>query len=151
MSQESAESVAGYAQIDHTADVGVSAWGPTPASAFAEVALGMFAIMLDADPTTWQGAGEPAEHRVRVSGSGWPLLLVNWLSELLFLFEVERFVPRTICLTECAPPHCAATLIGTRLASMDEAAGTSVKAVTYHRLAVDVSPEGAEIRVILDI
>lgn len=145
------EPAAGYALLDHTADVGVQAWGPDPAAAFAQAARGMFAIILDADPVSWKGAGEPATREASVEGTTWPALLVNWLAELLYLFEVDRFVPREIAMRDCAPPRVAATLQGTVLAVMDEAAGTAVKAVTYHQLAVEIAPTRTELRVILDI
>jgi SHS2 domain-containing protein len=145
------EPAAGYALLDHTADVGVRAWGPDPAAAFAQAALGLFAIVLDADPATWHGAGEPDSREASAEGGTWQALLVNWLAELLYLFEVERFVPREIAMQVCEPPHVAATLRGTVLASMAEAAGTAVKAVTYHQLAVEIAPARTELRVILDI
>ena len=145
------EPAAGYALLDHTADVGVRAWGPDPAAAFAQAARGLFAIILDADPAVWHGAGEPATREVSAEGSSWQALLVNWLAELLYLFEVERLVPREIATQRCEPPRVAATLRGTVLARMDEAAGTAVKAVTYHQLAVEIAPEHTELRVILDI
>ncbi len=142
---------AGYALLDHTADVGVRAWGPDAAAAFAQAARGLFAIVLDADPTAWTGRGEPVVRTASAEGTTWQALLVNWLAELLYLFEVERFVPRTIAVHECAPPRIAATLGGIVLASMDEAGGTAVKAVTYHQLAVEIGPKRSEVRVILDI
>jgi len=145
------EPAAGYALLDHTADVGVRAWGPDPAAAFAQAARGLFAIILDADPESWHGAGEPAAREASAEGSSWQALLVNWLAELLYLFEVDRFVPREIVMQVCAPPRVAATLRGTVLASMNEAAGTAVKAVTYHQLAVEIAPARTELRVILDL
>jgi SHS2 domain-containing protein len=146
-----ASSPAGYALLDHTADVGVRAWGPDPAAAFAQAARGLFAIVLDADPVTWSGPGDSATRELRTEGATWQALLVNWLAELLYLFEVEHFVPRTIAVHECAPPRVAATLGGTVLESTAEAGGTAVKAVTYHRLAVEIAPERTDVRVILDI
>lgn len=145
------EPVAGYALLDHTADVGVRAWGPDPATAFVQAARGLFAIVLDADPVSWYGAGEAATREASAEGDTWQALLVNWLAELLYLFEVDRFVPREIAMEFCEPPRVTATLRGTVLASMDEAAGTAVKAVTYHQLAVEIASERTELRVILDI
>lgn len=131
--------------------MGVRAWGPDPAAAFAQAARGLFAVVLDADPLTWHGPGRPATRVAAAAGTTWQALLVNWLSELLYLFEVERFVPRTIAVTECAPPRVTALLTGTVLERLDAAGGTAVKAVTYHQLAVAIGPRRSEVRVILDI
>ena len=36
----------GFAFLEHTADVGVKAWGPDPGAAFAAATRGMYAIIL---------------------------------------------------------------------------------------------------------
>ena len=83
----------GFALLDHTADIGVRAWGPTPAAAFNAAAQGMYAIALGGDVA---GATGPAiERTIAVSGDTWPDLLVNWLAELLYLLSVEGLVART--------------------------------------------------------
>src|SRR2546425_9279294 len=40
---------AGWEQFDVDADVGVRAWGPTRAEAFAQAALGVFALIVSPD------------------------------------------------------------------------------------------------------
>jgi SHS2 domain-containing protein len=140
----------GYRLLDHTADVGVEAWGPTPADAFAEAARGVFAVVLDADPGALVGGG-PATFEVDIEAHGWPGLLVNWLSEFLFLLDTESFVPHTFRFRRCEPTICSATVDGVRISDPAQASGTAVKAVTYHQLRVDVGPHRTEAHVILDI
>ena len=140
---------AGYARVEHTADVGVRAWGPTPAAAFAAAARGMYAITLGGDPA---GATGPAvEQPVAVAGDTWPDLLVNWLAELLFRFSVEGLVVRECCLAACAPPRCTATVCGVLLDDDDAVEGVEIKAVTYHQLEVAVLPARTTIQVLFDI
>lgn len=122
------------------------AWGPRPAYAFAQAARGLYAVILGHDPP-----GGDVEQHVDVAGEDWDELLVNWLAELLYLFELDGFIAAVIELETCAPPRCAASLRGSRLDDPESAAGVAVKAVTYHQLAVDVRPDRTEIRVILDI
>ena len=142
---------AGYEIFDHTADVGVRAWGADPAEAFARAARGMLSVILGEDPAVWRAAGSAGDVTVAVAGAGWDDLLVNWLAELLFYVDVEAFVPRGFRFERCAPPRCVATLTGLRLHHPEQAAGVAVKAVTYHQLRVDVAPGRTEIEVILDI
>ena len=141
----------GYRIIEHTADAGIVAWGPDPQSAFAEAARGMFAIALGQDPQAWQGSGRSQTLEVEVEGQSWDELLVNWLAELIFHFDVDEFVPRQISFDECAPPRCSAHLAGFRLDDPEEAGGVGVKAVTYHQLSVRVSADRTELQVIFDI
>jgi SHS2 domain-containing protein len=142
---------AGYEIFDHPADIGVRARGPDPSAAFAEAAFGMFAVVLGEDPRTWDGEGEAAATEVRVGGADWRELLVNWLAELLFYFDVEAFVPRAIAFERCQPPDCAARLEGIRMQNPDDAAGVAVKAITYHQLDVEAGEAGTTLQVIVDI
>ncbi len=142
---------AGYELFDHPADIGIRARGPNPASAFAEVAFGMFAVVLGEDPREWQGEGEAAALDVAVGGEDWSELLVNWLAELLFQFDVEAFVPQAIAMRCCEPPTCEARLEGRRLANPEEAGGVAVKAITYHQLQAMVGKRGTTLQVIVDI
>lgn len=139
-----------YTLLEHTADTGLTAWGRTPVEAFAAAARGMLSIMLDKDPTALKGNTSRQTLAVEVSGEDWQELLVNWLAELLFHFEVERFVPLEIEMARCEPPHCTARLSGLT-PDEEEIEGLAIKAVTYHQLAVDVTPQRTELRVIFDI
>ena len=139
----------GYTRIEHTADVGVRAWGPTPAAAFAAAARGMYAITLGADPG---GVTGPAvEQPVAVDGDTWSDLLVNWLAELLFRFSVEGLVVRAFDIADCAPPRCSARAIGVVLEDEGAVEGVEIKAVTYHQLEVAVLPARTTIQVLFDI
>jgi SHS2 domain-containing protein len=142
---------AGYRITEHTADVGIVAWGPDPSSAFAEATKGMFAIVLGQDPQEWRGSGQTRVLDVEVEGQTWDELLVNWLAELVFHFDVDGFVPVQTGIEECAPPRCSAHLEGVLLDDPEEAGGVGIKAVTYHQLAVRVGEGRTELRVIFDI
>ena len=141
----------GYRIFDHTADVGLDGWGSTAAEAFAAAARGMFAIILGADPTTIGGVGPARPLTIEAAGEGWGELLVNWLVEFLFQFEVDDIVPLRIAMHACQPPRCAAGVEGAAIENADAPAGVGVKAVTYHDLKVEVAPERTDIHVIFDI
>jgi SHS2 domain-containing protein len=142
---------AGYRLLEHTADAGLVAWGPDPWQAFSQAAWGMFEIVLGTDPRDLRESGRLVTLEVEVEGRTWDDLLVNWLAELVFHFDVDGFVPRQIAFTECAPPRCAAQLLGARLDDPEEAGGVGIKAVTYHQLSVAVAPGRTELQVIFDI
>jgi len=129
----------------------VEAWGATPAEAFAQAARGLFAVVLDCDPDDWHGDGEAASITVECTAKSWQGLLVSWLSELLYRFDTEAFVPLAFDLTDCMPPRLTATLHGLTLADPAQAAGTAVKAVTYHNLHIETGNDETRVNVILDI
>lgn len=141
----------GYQILEHTADIGVAAWGPTVTDAFAAAARGMFAIILGSDPQERPVGGREGTLEVETTGEDWPALLVNWLSELLFHFEVERFVPLQYTFEACAPPRCRARVSGRYLDSLEDVGGVGIKAVTYHQIAVEIGPARTDVSVIFDI
>jgi len=142
---------AGYTFLEHTADAGVIAWGLEPSEAFAQAARGMLAIMLGSDPAAIPVAGRRTVLQVTTSGQSWDDLLVNWLAALLFLFEVDRFIPQHMCFAACAPPECAATVEGICIDDPAAIVGIGIKAVTYHQLEVQIAPARTTVRVIFDI
>jgi SHS2 domain-containing protein len=145
------ESSEGYTILEHTADVGVRAWGPTPESAFSMAAFGMFEIILDIDPRGWHGEGTEAAIQADARAATWDDLLVNWLAELVYLFDVEGIVPRRIDFTQCEPENCSATLTGSLMSDPAATEGTAIKAVTYHQLQLQITPTRTELQVIFDI
>ena len=133
----------GYEVLEHTADVGLHAWGPDLSTVFEHAALGLVAIMGD-------GRG-PVTRREAISldAPDDVALLVDWLSEVLFLFDARSFVPRVIQVSVTAG-RVQAVIDGSD-ADRFEQAGPAVKAVTYHEALVRPTPDGYEARVYLDV
>lgn len=139
----------GFVLLEHTADVGLRAWGPTPAAAFAAAARGMYGLTLGGDPAG--ATGPRATHAISVSGTTWADLLVNWLAELLFQFSVEGLVGQAFDFSACAPPLCSAAVTGVILEDEEQVEGGEIKAVTYHNLEVKFYPGRTSLQVIFDI
>jgi SHS2 domain-containing protein len=77
--------------------------GATLPEAFAQVALGVFALL--ADPASVE---ERDAREVRAHGTVAETLLVNWLNECLYVLDVEGFVPRRVEFTIFALDAAAA-------------------------------------------
>jgi SHS2 domain-containing protein len=135
----------GYEIIEHTADLGLRVWAPDLPGLFEEAARGLIAIM-------GRGSDEAdrTEHGV-VAAPDPEALLVDWLSEVLFLFEARGLVPQRVevHITE-DPWRLRAELAGSDPERFVQH-GPAVKAVTYHAIEVNVTPTGAEARVYLDV
>lgn len=138
-----AKGAGGYELLEHTADVGIRAWGSTLEAAFEQAAWAL-ADLLGAV------AHAPGERRavvVRADDDG--ALLVDLLNELIFFHEREAVGLAAIRI-ERDDGELRAEL---ELAPLPEATeGTSVKAATYHQLEVRRDPGGlVEARVYLDV
>ncbi len=138
--------MSGFELIEHTADVGVRAWGDTIEEAFEEAALGMFSIMGDASK-----ADEVGEVEVMLESEELGELLVDWLSELLYLFDAERaFLCRfDVRIEKKGKLKLTGKAYGEEYKPEKHGMGTEIKAVTYHIL--EVNEEKKEVRVLFDI
>ena len=132
--------------LEHPADIGFEAFGSTREEVFANAARALFHLILDLDSV------EPrTEVVVQVEGSDPASLLVNWLSELLYLndaegwlfseFEVERLDDRSL----------TARARGEKFDRTRHRAKLQVKAITYHQLELERTAEGWYARVYVDI
>ena len=73
--------------IEHTADIGISAQGETQAEMFAQAATGLFSTMAE-----FSKVREACSRDVEVSALDVEALLVGWLNELVYIFDVEGLV-----------------------------------------------------------
>ena len=132
--------------LDHTADVGLVVRADAPDVAFAAVAEAMVDIMVNREQVE-----EAESWQVEVEADGWEDLLVTWLEEVLYRFEMDGLVPHSCHVDAISPTHLLATLCGEHLDRDKHEMGVQIKAVTYHQLRAEETGEGFEIRVILDI
>ena len=80
-----------YRVFDHTADLGVEVYGKTPEALFDNAALALFDLMVDA-----AGIQSTQCRNMVIEGADRTDLFVNFLREILYLFNGEGFV-----LTAC--------------------------------------------------
>jgi SHS2 domain-containing protein len=71
-----------YEYMEHTADVKFLAYGKTLEEVFENAALAMFNVIIDTDKVSGETTRE-----VFLKSPDLEFLLVDWLSELLYLFE----------------------------------------------------------------
>ena len=136
----------GWEHFEVEADVGVRAWAPSRAAAFAEAALGVLALVVD-PPSV-----EPHESREVRAQAGTPeTLLVAWIDECLYVHEIEGFVARTVEVMECSDTVVHGRLLGEPLDPGRHRLGTVVKAATLHGVSVVRDGNRHEVRVIVDV
>jgi len=121
-----------YDIIEHTADIGVKAYGNTLSEAFAHAAQGMFDIITDTSQIKNKGT-----YRIELSAENLEELLVDWLGELLFLQGARNLVFGTFEVTvDEKNSKLSAIVSGEELDSEKHTIGTEIKAVTYHMLEI---------------
>jgi SHS2 domain-containing protein len=137
---------AGYELVDHTADIGVRAWGPTREEVFELAAQGMFSLICD--PMTIATTRSVV---VEADASQPDLLLAAWLNELLYRFEATSVVFETFEVTELTDTTVRARVSGEPLDPARHAICGGVKAATLHQLSLQRAGEGWEGFVLLDV
>jgi SHS2 domain-containing protein len=133
-----------YELIEHTADVGVKAYGKTLAEAFEHAAKGMFDIITD--KSTIDPVGQ---YDIRLEAPDHEQLLVDWLSELLFLNGAYDLVFGKFQVT-ITGNQLFASIFGEKYDTKKHRMGVEIKAVTYHMLQVHDS-EPIFVQVLFDI
>lgn len=74
-----------YELLDHTADIGIIVYGETKEKAFESAAEAMFDLMCPLEKIQ-----EKECFDIEVDGEDLESLLVTWLNELLYVFEVTK-------------------------------------------------------------
>ncbi len=115
--------------MEHTADVGIRAYGAGLGEVFRNCALGMMSLMLDLEKVR-------REKRIRIEAEAGDreALLVAWLSEVLFHVEAEGFAFGWFTEVELSDEKAAAWGWGEPLDPARHGLKLEVKAPTYHGL-----------------
>ncbi len=129
--------------LDHTADALLRAYGESIEECFANAALGMFDII--ADLSTVECVGESM---IIVKNDDREGLLVDFLTELIYLYEVERVLPCDVSV-EMQKGELRATIKGEVIDPARHRIKTEIKAVTYHML--EINEEKGFVQVLFDL
>jgi SHS2 domain-containing protein len=140
------ERTGGYELIDHPAEVGLRAWGPTPEDAFTAAAEGMASVIVD--PTTVRVADWRS---VAVEADDPASLLARWLNEILYLLDAEAFVPAAFRVEHWRATALQGQVGGEPAAPERHGFRTAVKTVTYHQLRVEQRDGVWWVEAVLDV
>lgn len=131
-----------FQELEYTADVGLRVFGKDLKELFENAAWGMFSLITD------PGQVAPITQRdIELEAIDVETLLVDWLSELLYLHEIEEEVYSEFVFDHVTPT----TLKGHVRGDRDQDIKKDIKAVTYHDLVVKKTTTGYEATVVFDI
>lgn len=136
--------------FDHTADVGLSAWADSPAELLVALAGGLADVICDRCQV------RHAEVRtIHVEAPDMEFLAVDFLSQLLYMFNVDHFMQAEASVTVQDRGEngiaLTAELTGETFDPSRHEIRTEVKAVTYHQLKIALEGGRWVGRVILDL
>jgi SHS2 domain-containing protein len=133
--------------IEHTADIGVVAYGASLKQAFANAARGMFSIITDLDKVV-----EVLHRDIELTESDQETLLVAWLNELVYIFDVEHILFKRFEITELDETRLKARGYGEKVDSARHELKMGIKATTYHILRIDkIANNSYRVQVLFDI
>ena len=131
--------------VDHIADVGIIAYGADISQAFANAARALFSLITELDDV------EEFLHRdIELVAPDEESLLVEWLNELIYLFDTENIVFKRFDVTKLNNTQLKARSYGEKVDSSKHRLKTGVKAATYHMLKVNKG-NGCRVQVLFDI
>ncbi len=135
-----------YEVFEHTADIGIHAYGSTLSELFIHAAQGMESLMV-----------APAQVRlltsreITVEGHDTVSLLIAWLNELIFLFDTEYLLLRDFVIDSSSETSLTAHVSGEPYDAQRHDLSSAIKAVTWHEAAITHTDEGYKARIIFDI
>jgi SHS2 domain-containing protein len=136
----------GYELLDHTGDLGIRVWAEDVTGIFHEAARALFAIITDLDTVRVR-----VNRKITVEAAAVDELLVAWLNELLYFYEVEGLLLCDFALTEIDERSVTGVAMGEEFDEDRHIIKTSIKAVTYHQLEITERDGCWHAQVIFDI
>ena len=141
----------GYKFVDHTADVQVKSWGRNLEQAFAQTA---YSLMATITPDL-NKINPKIEKVLKVEAEDKEALLFDFLSEFLYIFDVEELVFSEIEVKSVKKVNeqfeLQAILKGEKFDKTKHDSGIEVKAITYSFMKIEEELNKVEIDIVFDI
>ncbi len=138
--------MAQYEYLDHTADIAIRARGESAAAALGALVEGVLALLNEGNPVAAR-----EERRVSACGDAPDECIVNFVNEILFQIEGERWVPCRARDIAYAPDRIEAVLLGEPFDPERHVIATEIKAATYHQFRLREQAGACEIQVVFDV
>jgi SHS2 domain-containing protein len=131
-------------ELDHTSEIGLRVRADAPEQLFACCAQAMFGLLRVLPDT----ARTAIHHRLTINSLDGESLLVDWLSELLYLYETTGAL-----FTDCIVLRWTATHLEAHVTGYPptEPPAIQIKAVTYHQLSLQANADGWTAQIYFDI
>ena len=135
-----------YEVFEHTADIGLHAYGSTLSELFIHAAQGMESLMVSPEQIRIQVSRE-----IEVDGHDSVSLLIAWLNELIYLFDTEYLIFCKFEIESFTETRVRGTASGEPYDAQRHELSSAIKAVTWHEAAIEQTDGGYKARLIFDI
>lgn len=135
-----------YTLIDHTADFGIHVTGKDPKDLFQTAAFALFDVITEIDRLDGEFSRE-----LTVTGEDWPDLMVNWLRELLALWNVNQMLVKKTLIHSISANRLSAQILVDTYVPRHHEIKCEIKAVTYHQIKVEERDGKWQARIIFDV
>lgn len=143
-----------FEQLPHTADIKVRVYGDSLKTLFRNAVIGMFQSIgpkidgcrIEHDRVVCDAL--PAQHDVSVTGTDAEMVLVEFLSEVLYLSDVHNEAYLDAHIHEVDDTHVKATIHGIGVTGFEV---VEIKAVTYHDLKIKDVDGQLQVDIVFDI
>jgi len=132
--------------LDHTADIGLIVYGEDLKALFENAGEAFFHLLTDLRKVRLR-----TERRIEIRKENLERLMVDWLTELIYLHEVENLLLKKFRVESVGENGLRARVKGEPFQEGIHVMKTGVKAVTYHQIEVREEKKGWRARVIFDL
>lgn len=129
--------------LDHPADLKIQVFGQNLQELFINAALGMMTFLY---PKNVGIKEHETKEKIRIKSGDKKALLVDWLSELLYLSDTKNVCYNDFHFDKLTENELTATAYGRRVHAKED-----IKAVTDRGLEIKKTEKGWEVIIIFDI
>ena len=133
-----------FETLNHTADVGIIAYGKTSGELFKNAALGMFSLIIPLEKVN-----EKISISVSIDAHDTEELLITFLNELLYYYSTKKVLFKRFDVLKISETHLDANISGEQLAGHEIL--HDIKAATYHNLKIEKTKNGFQTKIIFDV
>ncbi len=135
-----------YEVLDHTADIGILVYGENLKTLFENAGEAFFDLITELDKVRGQ-----VTRRIEIGEESLDRMMVDWLSELLYIHEVDQLLFNQFKVESVGEEGLKAVVTGEPFLEGVHVIKTEVKAVTYHQLFVRRENGSWRAQVIFDL
>ncbi len=134
--------------FDHTADLGMEISGDDAVALFTNAATGLFASIVSVERARLR---DRHQNEIVVQGVDWEDLMVNWLRELLYLWNGKQQILSQLTIHSLSENNLNAVVTTDDFDPAGHSIDKEIKAVTYHQIQVKSDESGWRARVVFDV
>jgi SHS2 domain-containing protein len=132
--------------FDTTGDVGINVYANNLKELFEQASIGLFSLITDL-----KKLNVTTTKKVEIIADSYENLIIKWLNELIFLFDTEGFIGKSVEIKDINQNKLIAIIKGDFFDEKKHIRGILIKAATYHKLKIEKKNDEWYASIIFDI